>query len=143
MRAVLLATAVLCAASPSTLAEAHNLVCQLEGSSDPIILTIHNRLPGMWAQYITPEVRVETGRPGETSPVEVLSYTADKIEVSISITLEGFPGERSALVLTIDRNTGIAGVLFAGPWRQTATGTRWREEVSREVGNCTRSQPRF
>jgi len=74
----------------------------------------------------------------------VESYTEDKIKVAISIELQGFPHEDSALIITMDRNTGRAHFSFQGPQqREIKTGLRWRLIRSEAEGKCEREVPKF
>ena len=105
-----------------------------------VVLTIRDS----WNQFATPTIKVVSDKPGETSPVEVNSYTDNQIKVSIPIEIEKYPGQNSLLLLTIDRNTGDARFDLQGPQQQEpTTGIHWSENISSFKGKCERQAPRF
>jgi hypothetical protein len=89
-----------------------------------MMLIVRDRGEGwVWQGYLTPEIRIVQDDPGETKPVTVEVYTADKIKVTIKVTLDTLPNQDSQLTATIDRNTGAAEFQFSGPEQTTTAGS--------------------
>jgi len=123
-----------------TPAASYNLQCSDSKGSEIVVLTIRDG----WSRFTPPTIRVVTDKPGETSPVEVESYTDDQIRVSIDTEVQTFEGQKSAMILTVDRNTGAARFDLQGPKQQDPkTGLTWRLVVATFNGRCERQAPKF
>ncbi len=121
-------------------AESYGLQCSIQRDPVPIILTVRDG----WSRFVAPTIRVHNGLLGETSPVDLESYTADKIRLTIRIEIEKFPHEASVMTLTIDRNTGAAQFELYGPQRlDPKSGASWRENISISAGQCKRQTKKF
>lgn len=126
-------------ASRPAYAESYNLRCSVSGSEMARLVVRDNWI----SHHMPPDVRVILSKPGETAPVDLKSYTDDKVQVGLNIESEGYPGQQSSLEITIDRNTGVAHFVFYAPWQTTGDGAKSRKSFSEADGACIRERPKF
>jgi hypothetical protein len=86
MKLMVLACGFFVASSP-VYAEGYNLRCVDYRGAEVALLTVRDAVSWIPSPYLTPQIRIANGKVGETSAVDIDSYTDDKIKVRASIKI--------------------------------------------------------